>query len=88
MTAEGHFEKNGAVNFLLAQMTAPDDKVQATAHTTRLLMGIQVQCTQCHNHPFNEWKQNQFWEMNAFFRQTKALRRYAQGRDLTVNQLG
>ena len=31
-----------------------------------------MQCTQCHNHPFNEWKQNQFWEMNAFFRQTKA----------------
>jgi hypothetical protein len=34
-----------------------------------------VQCTQCHNHPFNKWKQNQFWELNAFFRQTRALRR-------------
>jgi hypothetical protein len=29
-----------------------------------------VQCTQCHNHPFNDWKQDQFWSMNAFFRQT------------------
>ena len=28
---------------------------------------LQVQCTQCHNHPFNKGKQNQFWELNAFF---------------------
>jgi hypothetical protein len=33
-----------------------------------------VQCTQCHNHPFNEYKQNQFWELNAFFRQTRVER--------------
>ena len=31
-----------------------------------------MQCTQCHNHPFNEWKQQKFWELNAFFRQTNA----------------
>jgi hypothetical protein len=36
-----------------------------------------VQCTQCHNHPFNDWKQNQFWEMNAFFRQTKVIKTMA-----------
>ena len=50
-------------------MVMDDDGVQATAKTTRLFMGIQVQCTQCHNHPFNDWKQNQFWEFNNFFRQ-------------------
>ena len=66
------FEENGAVNFLLAQMTMPDEQVLATAKTTRLLLGIQVQCTQCHNHPFNDWKQGRFWELNAFFRQAKA----------------
>jgi hypothetical protein len=68
VSAEGHFEQNGAVNFLLAQMTAQDMAVQATAKTTRLFLGLQVQCTQCHNHPFNKWKQNQFWEFNTFFR--------------------
>lgn len=72
VAARGHFEKNGAVNFLLAQMTMPDKGVQATAKTARLLLGRQVQCTQCHNHPFNKWKQEQFWEMNAFFRQARA----------------
>ena len=48
-----------------------DNGVQATARTSQIFLGMAVQCTQCHNHPFNEYKQNQFWEMNAFFRQTK-----------------
>ncbi len=71
VSAEGHFERNGAVNYMLAQMTMRDDGVQATAKTTRLFMGIQVQCTQCHNHPFNDWKQDQFWQFNNFFRQAR-----------------
>jgi hypothetical protein len=35
---------------------------------------MQVQCTQCHNHPFNEWKQRKFWEFNSFFRQANVVR--------------
>jgi len=71
VTAEGRFDRNGAVNYLLAQMTMRDMGVQATAKTTRLFMGVQVQCTQCHNHPFNDWKQSQFWQFNSFFRQAR-----------------
>ena len=71
--AEGRSDENGAVNYLLAQMVINDEAVQATAKTTRLFMGIQVQCTQCHNHPFNEWKQDQFWQINSFLRQTRRL---------------
>jgi hypothetical protein len=73
ISAEGHYERNGAVNFLLAQMTARDEGVQATAKTTRLLLGIQVQCTQCHDHPFNNWQQSQFWQFNSFFRQSRRI---------------
>ena len=32
-------------------------------------LGVRVGCTQCHNHPFNDWKQNAFWEMNSFMKQ-------------------
>ena len=60
---------NGAANFLADKMA--DNGLQATARTSQIFLGMAVQCTQCHNHPFNEYKQNQFWEMNAFFRQTK-----------------
>lgn len=73
VAAEGRSDENGAVNYLLAQMTNNDEAVQATAKTTRLFMGIQVQCTQCHNHPFNEWKQDQFWQIDSFLRQTRRI---------------
>ena len=73
VSAEGHFEENGAVNYMLAQMQMADEMVQATAKTARLFLGVQVQCTQCHNHPFNEWQQNQFWEFNSFFRQARKI---------------
>ncbi|MFM1903178.1 MAG: hypothetical protein RLZZ440_1078 [Planctomycetota bacterium] len=68
---------NGATNFLSGKMVEMGvaNGVQATAKTAQVFLGLQVQCTQCHNHPFNKGKQNQFWEMNAFFRQTAALRR-------------
>lgn len=78
LTAEGVNRQqdpkyNGAVNYLSGKVR--DGGIQATDSSARLFLGVQVQCTQCHNHPFNKAKQNQFWEMNAFFRQTRALRR-------------
>lgn len=47
------------------------DNVPVTSRVTRLFLGIQTQCTQCHDHPqAKEWKQRDFWGVNAFFRQT------------------
>jgi len=68
---------NGATNFLSGKMEemGVENGVQATAKTAQIFLGLQAQCTQCHNHPFNKGKQNQFWEMNAFFRQARALRK-------------
>ncbi len=68
LTAEGESEENGAVVFLASHLN--DMQVPATAITARLFLGRQVQCTQCHNHPFNDWQQSAFWGMNAFFRST------------------
>jgi hypothetical protein len=73
VTASGHYEENGAANYILAQMQNQDEGVQLTAMTTRLFLGLQVQCTQCHNHPFNKWQQDQFWEYNSFFRQVRKM---------------
>ncbi len=86
-TKPGSPNFNGAVNFLIGKVN--DEKgAQATAATARIFLGMQVQCTQCHNHPFNSWKQRKFWEFNAFFRQTRALRRYEPGtRNLAYAEL-
>ncbi|MBN9118192.1 MAG: DUF1549 domain-containing protein [Planctomycetes bacterium] len=47
------------------------DNVPITSRVTRMFLGIQTQCTQCHDHPqAKEWKQRDFWGVNAFFRQT------------------
>jgi hypothetical protein len=69
----GDKDFNGAANFLADKME--ENGVQATAKTAQVFLGMAVQCTQCHNHPFNEHQQNQFWELNAFFRQTRVQRR-------------
>lgn len=72
ITAEGHFEQNGAVNLMLSELPGEaGDAAELTAKVSRLLLGVQIQCTQCHNHPFNDWKQEQFWQVNSFFRQIR-----------------
>ena len=73
-TAPGDPDFNGATNFLIDKVNEEDASL-ATSSTTRLFLGLQVQCAQCHKHPFNEWEQETYWQMNAFFRQAKAFPR-------------
>ena len=81
ITASGKTNENGAVNFVAAHIgeVNPDEKrdslgkfdaVPITSRVTRLFLGLRTQCIQCHDHPFNkEWVQEDFWGVNAFFRQ-------------------
>ncbi|MEX2357827.1 MAG: DUF1549 domain-containing protein, partial [Pirellulaceae bacterium] len=39
------------------------------AETARIFLGVQLQCAECHDHPFDQWKQREFWEFTAFFAQ-------------------
>jgi hypothetical protein len=83
ITATGSTNRNGATNFVVAHLgdnvpaasqkeLGVHDAVPITSRVTRLFLGLQTQCTQCHDHPFNkEWVQADFWGVNAFFRQTK-----------------
>lgn len=66
VTATGSNKENGAVNFSLAHLES--GAVPLTSLTTRLFLGQQIQCTQCHDHPSNDWKQKDFWGINAFFK--------------------
>ncbi len=37
------------------------------ANTSRLFLGVKLECAQCHNHPRANWTRKQFWEYAAFF---------------------
>ncbi len=52
----------------LAFYIAHDAKPEGLAATTsRVFLGVRLECAQCHNHPFARWKQDQFWGLAAFF---------------------
>ena len=35
--------------------------------TSRAFLGVRLDCAQCHDHPFDRWKQGQFWSLAAFY---------------------
>ncbi|HUE70114.1 MAG TPA: DUF1549 and DUF1553 domain-containing protein [Pirellulaceae bacterium] len=44
------------------------DPEKLAASTARIFLGLQIECAQCHDHPFDStWKQNDFWGYAAFF---------------------
>ncbi|HQR06241.1 MAG TPA: DUF1549 domain-containing protein [Gemmatales bacterium] len=60
----------GAGHFLLTHLGA-DANIERAADTARVFMGIQIQCAQCHDHPNDIWKREQFHELVAFYARTK-----------------
>jgi hypothetical protein len=52
----------------LAYYVAKDAKPEnLAAGAARTFLGIRLECAQCHNHPFDHWKREQFWGLAAFF---------------------
>ena len=37
------------------------------ASTARIFLGLQIECAECHKHPFDHWTQEDFWSYAAFF---------------------
>ena len=64
ITAKGDVREEGGTALIMAQMANPED---TTAEISRIFLGIQIQCAQCHNHPTDRWKREQFHELAAFF---------------------
>ncbi|HTU90460.1 MAG TPA: DUF1549 and DUF1553 domain-containing protein [Gemmataceae bacterium] len=52
------------IAFYLAKDVKPENLAAAVS---RLFLGVKIECAQCHNHPFAEWKREQFWSFAAFF---------------------
>ncbi len=50
------------------------DPAALTENTTHLFLAIRFNCNKCHDHPFERWTQDQYYELTAYFAQT-ALKR-------------
>ena len=57
---------NSPTAFFVALESKPE---KIAAKTARVFMGIQLDCAECHNHPFDDWKQRDFWGFAAYFSQ-------------------
>jgi hypothetical protein len=55
--------------FYRAKQSKPENLASATA---RVFLGLRIDCAQCHHHPFDTWKQEQFWSFAAFFQDAAA----------------
>ena len=64
ITAAGDVREDGATGLIMAQLGRPEDTV---AEISRIFLGVQIQCAQCHDHPTDRWSREQFHELAAFF---------------------
>ncbi|HMC11089.1 MAG TPA: DUF1549 domain-containing protein, partial [Pirellulaceae bacterium] len=58
--------RDGNVGLMLCH-SGQDAEVGRAVDTTRLFLGIQLECAQCHDHPTDIWKRQQFHELAAYF---------------------
>jgi len=64
ITAAGSPAEHGETAIIMAQMGETSD---IAAEVSRIFLGIQIQCAQCHNHFTDRWKRTEFHEFAAFF---------------------
>lgn len=64
LTATGDVRENGGTALIFAQEGSPED---VAGEVSRIFLGIQLQCANCHDHPWDRWKREQFHELTAFF---------------------
>jgi hypothetical protein len=93
VTAEGPVTEVGPANFFRV-VTKPGE---VASTVSQVFLGIRIACAECHHHPFDRWKQSDYYGMSAFFstgatthpRTKKEVFAHALGAEIpTANPLG
>lgn len=75
IAGDGLWTDHPATNFITVTVQQGEgkknepDPVRLAGRVTRAFLGIRLDCAQCHNHPFADWKQSDFHGLSAFFAQ-------------------
>ena len=62
----------------------PEEKALSFAHA---FLGVQIQCAQCHKHPFDQWTQQDFQQFQAFFNNITFGQNNAEGDKVTYRSM-
>lgn len=74
IASTGLWTDRPATNFIT--VTSQQDRqnqphpIRLAGRVTRAFLGLRLDCAECHNHPYAEWKQADFQGLAAFFGQT------------------
>jgi Protein of unknown function (DUF1549)/Protein of unknown function (DUF1553) len=61
ISAQGVSALDGPVNFMVGNLEDPVTPV------SRIFLGVQLDCAQCHDHPYDRWTQDDHASMRKFF---------------------
>jgi hypothetical protein len=82
LTSRGSSYENPAANFYRVTR----DPKPSMEKTTQVFLGVRMVCAQCHDHPFERWTQNQYYEMAAFFSAVGVRPGYEVGEEIVFDQ--
>jgi len=63
ITSRGSAYDNPAANYFRVTR----DPKPSMEKTSQVFLGVRMVCAQCHDHPFEQWTQNQYYQLAAFF---------------------
>ena len=82
LSSSGSSYQNPAANFFRVTR----DPKPTMEKTTQVFLGVRMVCTQCHDHPFERWTQNQYYEMSAFYSALAIRPGHEVGEEIVYNQ--
>lgn len=65
IAAEGRTPENPEIGYLMAFQNRKTDMAGVSS---KVFLGKQIQCAECHDHPYEDWTTDDFEGMEAFFR--------------------
>lgn len=72
IAGEGLWTGDPETNFITAAVADGNlDRNKLTGSTVRAFLGQRIDCAQCHDHPFDHWKQTDFEGLTAFYGQVE-----------------